>query len=67
MIEFTAQGYIEVWKDGTVVSRHRAEREAIESCARHGAGDYILTYPAVTVTVTGAPITAGVINGAVYA
>lgn len=64
MIEFTASGYIEVWKDGSVVSRHRVEREAIESCARLGAGDYILTYPSVTVKVSGAPVVSGVINGA---
>ena len=67
MIEFTSQGYIEVWKDAKVVSRHRVEREAIESCARHGDGQYTLTYPAVTVSVTGAAPSLGVINGAVHA
>ena len=66
MIEFTASGFIEVWKDAKVVSKHRVEREAIESCARNGAGTYTITYPVVTVVVTGEPL-AGQINGAVYA
>ena len=55
MIEFTASGFIEVWKDAKVVSKHRVEREAIESCARSGAGTYTITYPVVTVVVTGEP------------
>lgn len=68
MIEFTASGYIEVWKDATVVSKHRIEREAIESCARTGPGSYTLTYPSVTVQVTGdATAVIGVINGALQA
>ena len=66
MIEFTSSGYIEVWKDAKVVSRHRVEREAIESCARHGDGTYTLTYPAVTVSVTGEAPSMGVINGAIH-
>lgn len=66
MIEFTASGYIEVWKDSKLVSKHRIEREAIESCARNGAGTYTLTYPVVTVSVTAAPVV-GVINGAPHA
>ena len=68
MITFTASGYIEVWKDATVVSRHRIEREAIESCAAHGSGRYTLTYPPVSVVVD-IPIATveGQINGAVYA
>lgn len=67
MIEFTSSGYIEVWKDAKVVSKHRIEREAIESCAKHGDGTYILTYPAVTVLVTDAATSLGVINGAIHA
>lgn len=68
MISFTAQGYIEVWKDAQVVSKHRVEREAIESCASHGSGRYTLTYPSVSVVVDipAAPVE-GQINGAVYA
>lgn len=65
MIEFTASGFIEVWKDAKVVSKHRVEREAIESCSRNGAGTYTITYPVVTVVVTGEQ--SGQINGAVYA
>lgn len=65
MIEFTASGFIEVWKDAQVVSKHRVEREAIESCSRNGAGTYTITYPVVTVVVTGEQ--SGQINGAVYA
>lgn len=65
MIEFTASGFIEVWKDAQVVSKHRVEREAIESCARHGAGTYTVTYPVVTVVVSGER--AAQINGNAYA
>lgn len=68
MITFTASGYIDVHKDGAVVSRHRVEREAIEFCSKQGPGLYVLTYPTVNVVVT-APIpippVAGVINGTV--
>ena len=68
MIEFTASGYIEVWKDAKVVSRHRIEREAIESCAKTGPGSYTLTYPPVTVKVTSdASEVMGIINGALQA
>ena len=68
VITFTSSGYIEVWKDGAVVSRHRAEREAIESCARTGPGSYTLTYPPVTVKVTSdATAVIGIINGALQA
>lgn len=59
-ITFTASGYIEVLKDDQLISKHRAEREAIESCARQGAGTYVLTYPDVIVKIDGG---AGVING----
>lgn len=31
MIEFTANGLIEVTRDGAVLSRHRVEREAPQS------------------------------------
>ncbi len=56
MLEFTATGYIEVRLAGALVSKHRAEREAVESIARHCAGgpsaDYELVYPRVTVKYT---------------
>lgn len=68
MITFTSQGYIEVWKDAKVVSKHRVEREAIESCSAHGSGRYTLTYPSVSVVVdVPAAQVEGKINGSVYA
>lgn len=62
MITFTAKGMIEVRRAGSaeVLSQHRVEREAIESCARRGAGRYEITYPLVRVEVIGEP--AGVLN-----
>lgn len=57
MIEFTAGGYIELWCDGAVVSRHRVEREAIESAAAHGPGIYELRFPTVHVII-GLPVSA---------
>jgi hypothetical protein len=60
MISFVAGGYIEVFRNSQFISRHRIEREAVESCARHGAGTYELRYPTVKVVVEGK---AGVING----
>lgn len=61
-VEFTSSGYIEVHRGAEVVSRHRVEREAIESCLRLGSGDYVLTYPTVRVTVSEGQVV-GVING----
>jgi hypothetical protein len=61
-VEFTSSGYIEVHRGAEVVSRHRVEREAIESCLRLGNGDYVLTYPTVRVTVSDGAVV-GVING----
>lgn len=49
MIEFRAPGYIEVWRGDTFISRHRVEREAIESIAAAGAGEYELRFPTVHV------------------
>jgi hypothetical protein len=67
MIEITAKGLIEVRRDGVLISSHRAEREALESCARSGAGRYILTYPDVWIDVMGEDVTleTGEINGQV--
>ena len=50
------------------MSKHRVEREAIESCASTGPGSYTLTYPSVTVKVdVAATPVEGIINGALYA
>lgn len=54
-MKFTARGYIEVTRDGVVLSRHRLEREAIESCDRNGPGRYRIVYPVVDVEVAGTP------------
>jgi len=53
VISFVAGGYIEVWRNTQLVSRHRVEREAIESCCNHGPGRYELRYPTVRVEVEG--------------
>lgn len=63
LISFTAGGYIEVYRNTQLVSRHRVEREAIESCVNSGPGRYELRYPVVRVEVEGQQ--AGVINGQV--
>jgi hypothetical protein len=69
VLEFTASGYIEVRLGGLVVSKHRAEREAIESITKHCAGgptaSYELIYPRVIVKYTapaGPPPVTGSIN-----
>jgi hypothetical protein len=41
------------------------EREAIESCARYGSGDYVILYPPVRVAVRNGEI--GTINGTLNA
>ena len=51
-VSFISSGYIEVTKNGQVVSRHRVEREAIESCCNRGSGRYEIRYPIVRVEVT---------------
>ena len=56
MLDFSASGYIEVHRDGVLVSKHRQEREAIESVLRHAAGKpsgtYEIRYPVVRVKYT---------------
>jgi hypothetical protein len=48
--EFVSQGYIEVWFGGELVSRHRVEREAVESVLRDDRdGEYELRFPTVRV------------------
>lgn len=50
MLTFTAQGRIEVYLNGVLISRHVQEREAIESISRHqGIGTYEVIYPKVLV------------------
>lgn len=66
MIEFTSSGYIQVTRNGEVLSRHRLEREAIESCAQHGSGDYVIVYPPVRVSVRDGELV-GIINGTLNA
>ena len=65
MIEITANGLIEVTRNGVVLSSHRAEREALQSCAENGPGRYILSYPDVWIDVMGEDVTleSGQING----
>jgi hypothetical protein len=72
LLEFTTSGYIEVVRDGVLVSRHRVEREAIESIQRHGAGrpsgEYVMVFPSVRVKCTTAaaqpaPAPLGTISG----
>lgn len=53
--EFVQSGYIEVWRDGEMVSRHRVEREAVESALadseNRGSGEYELRFPNVRIIV----------------
>ena len=63
LISFTAGGYIEVKRNAQLISRHRVEREAIESCVNSGPGRYELHYPVVRVEVEGQQ--AGIISGQV--
>ena len=67
-LEFSESGYTEVYRGGTLVSRHRAEREAIESVLRDaentGALAYEIRRPVIVVTIKpkAAPVV-GAING----
>jgi hypothetical protein len=48
-MKFTTRGYIELFKDGAFISRHRLAEEAYESAFAHaeinGAGRYVVKYP----------------------
>jgi hypothetical protein len=68
MIEITANGFIEVTRNGVVLSRHRAEREALQSCAKQGPGAYVLYYPTVRVDIIGEDVTleTGEISGVLH-
>lgn len=56
-IEFREMGYLEVYCGAELVSRHRQEREAIESVLRHaesaGSGEYEIRRPTIRVRVGG--------------
>jgi hypothetical protein len=65
MIEITANGFIKVTRNGVILSRHRAEREAFESCAKQGPGAYVLYYPTVRVVIAGEEPETGEISGQV--
>jgi hypothetical protein len=69
LLEFTA-GYIEVYRDGLLISRHRMEREAIQSIQAHAetaeSGEYEIRQPVIKVKHTRtATVVSGAINGAV--
>lgn len=70
--EFVQSGYIEVWRDEEMVSRHRVEREAVESALadseNRDSGEYELRFPVVRIIVK-RPITQpnAPALGAVYA
>ena len=55
MIEFSEAGYLEVYRGDVRVSRHRQEREAVESVLRHaesaGPGNYEIRRPVIRVRV----------------
>lgn len=55
MIEFTESGYTEVFRGPAFVSRHRQEREAIESVLRdaecRSSADYEIRRPVIRATV----------------
>ena len=50
-ITFTRKGYIQVLRDGVVLSEHVEERKAVQSLSEREDGDYVLRYPDVAVTV----------------
>jgi hypothetical protein len=50
-VDFRTSGYIEVYLDGVLVSRHRQEREAIESILNKGNGVFEIRHPVTKVTV----------------
>jgi predicted transcriptional regulator len=66
-VAFQEAGYLEVWRGDVRVSRHRQEREAIESvltdAATSGASAYEIRRGVIRVTVTRPdPIITGEIN-----
>lgn len=52
-LTFTTSGYIEVFRDGYFMSRHRSESEALESVANDVSGmTYEIRRPVTKVTKT---------------
>lgn len=51
-MKITTRGYIEVYREGAFISRHRVETEAIESAYNTGPGEYTLRFPDKTVLIT---------------
>ena len=66
--DFTEQGYIEVYCGNVLVSRHRQEREAVESVLRHSelnkvSAEYTITKPMVKIKYDATPeVEVGVIS-----
>lgn len=56
MLDFFESGYLEVVRDGVLVSKHRQEREAIESILLHSQGTpsglYEIRRPVIRVKYT---------------
>ena len=50
-MKVTTKGYIQVYRGGDFISRHRVETEAIESASRNGPGVYTFVYPDKEVEV----------------
>jgi chitodextrinase len=57
MLNFTTKGYIEVYRDGVLISQHTQETKAVESAAAHadenGDGEYRFKYPEKVLRVIG--------------
>jgi hypothetical protein len=57
MLNFTTKGYIEVYRDGVLISQHTQETKAVESAAQHadahGDGEYRFRYPEKVLRVIG--------------
>lgn len=70
LLDFTSPGFIEVWRDGVRISRHRQEREAVQSILAHcegkASGRYEIRFPTVEVVFTApAPAAPPVVTGAI--
>lgn len=72
LLDFTSPGFLEVWRDGVRISRHRQEREAVQSILAHcegkASGRYEIRFPTVEVVFTAPepaapPVVTGAIDG----
>lgn len=52
-MRFTSTGYIELFKDGVFISRHRVAEEAYENAAENGVGRYVVKYPDREIEIAG--------------